>query len=327
MLSEKDTELLTAFVDGELAPLQREEAMRLLNQSSEARTLLRDLQENAHRVKQLPPRKVEPGLVEEILQAIAEHKAQPKPATRGTRRRWLPYVAASLAASLLIAVFGLIFWKTMNHPDVIKDDTGIAKNENDKKPDPQPPVLPPTRKPNPALGPLVDGAFSGFAKAIPVDPPFASAFRDLQTGKTTGQFAHAVDREKDKLVHLDISVESNPKAIERLREVLQNHKIDLVVDPGAVKPIEDKKVEYIVYADNLTSDELTRMMAKLGEKVVVGKGNTEIKVPSPYQKVTVKPVAKDEKQKLASMLGVEPEAVIPPGQAKKLNGNRMHEPA
>ena len=100
MLSDQVTELLTAFVDGELSQRQRKAVMRLLHRSSEAREVLRQLQENAHRLKQLPRHKVEPSLVRDVLQAIAEVQAQPKqPAPKLGRRRWLPYVAASLAAS------------------------------------------------------------------------------------------------------------------------------------------------------------------------------------------------------------------------------------
>jgi len=41
MLSDQVLELLTAFVDGELHQRQREEVLRLLNRSSEARELVR----------------------------------------------------------------------------------------------------------------------------------------------------------------------------------------------------------------------------------------------------------------------------------------------
>src|ERR1700722_6665840 len=115
MLPDQATQLLTAFVDGELGQRQRKAALRLLQRSSEAREILRQLQENAHKVKQLPRRKVEPSLVDEVLRAIAEQKAQPKPPTPkfGRRRRWMPYVAASLAASILIGVIGLLYWQSM----------------------------------------------------------------------------------------------------------------------------------------------------------------------------------------------------------------------
>src|SRR5438874_7653731 len=112
MLTDPMIQLLTAFVDGQLSQRQRKAVMRLLNKSSEARELLRQLQENSHRMKNLPRHKVEPSLVDEVLQAIAEAKAQPAAATAPKRqRRWLPVIAATMAASIVIAVIGVVYWK------------------------------------------------------------------------------------------------------------------------------------------------------------------------------------------------------------------------
>src|SRR5271170_1857138 len=119
MLSDQVTRLLTAFVDGELSQRQRKAVMRVLHKSSEAREVLRQLQENAHKVKQLPRRKLEPSLVEAVMQAIAEQKAQPKQPTapRIVRRRWLPYVAAAMAASLLVGVLSIFAWQAFKDQD------------------------------------------------------------------------------------------------------------------------------------------------------------------------------------------------------------------
>ena len=79
MLSKPSLHLLTAFVDGELNERQRKALMRLLNRSSEARTVLKQLQVNAHRLKKLPKHKIGPSLVDEILLEIAKQRTQPKP--------------------------------------------------------------------------------------------------------------------------------------------------------------------------------------------------------------------------------------------------------
>src|SRR5262245_55613098 len=135
MLSEQVIELLTGYVDGELSQRQRKAVMRLLNKSSEAREILRQLQENAHQLKQLPFHKVQPSLVDEVMQAIAEQQAQPRPAAppHGARRRWLPYLAASLAASLLIGAIGIVYWKTMIDTDDGPPKDQIVKNEEPEK--------------------------------------------------------------------------------------------------------------------------------------------------------------------------------------------------
>ena len=130
--------------------------MRLLHKSSEAREMLCQLQENAHKLKQLPRRKLEPGLVEEILQAIAEQPAQAKqPAVKVARRRWLPYVVASMAAALLISVLGIVYWKAMDSPNgAPKDAQNVAKAEApDRKHVPPVPKLQPLNR-NPAWRPI-----------------------------------------------------------------------------------------------------------------------------------------------------------------------------
>jgi len=138
MLPDQVTELLTAFVDGELSQRQRKAALRLLQRSSEAREFLRQLQENSHKIKQLPHRKVEPSLVDEIVRAIAEQKAQPmQPAAKPRRRRWMPYVAATLAASLLIAAIGFAYWKSMGDLDG-KGGNLIVKDIGKQGPPPEP---------------------------------------------------------------------------------------------------------------------------------------------------------------------------------------------
>jgi hypothetical protein len=319
MLSEQVTQLLTAFVDGELSQQERETVLRLLNKSSEAREFLRQLQENAHKLKQLPPHKVEPSLVEAIMQAIAEQKAQPKQpvqpmVARRARRRWLPYTAAALAASLLVCALGLIYWKTMgDQSDTPKDEKNIAKNEvpdNKVVPQPQPTPTPtPTpRQPNPMLGKLVDGVYAGATRPVPVDPVFTASFGDLKNGKKD------IRRElkPGTTVQLDITVKNDKLALDRLRDVLRDYKIKTVTDPTATNSLEAKaKVEYLVYAENLTADEVAKMMGDLSQSYVISNKGNQREVASPYSKVKAAPIAQDDKQRLAKVLGVKPDALEP----------------
>jgi len=313
MISDQVIELLTAFVDGELSQRQRKAVMRLLHRSSEAREILRQLQENAHRVKQLPRHKVEPSLVPDVLQAIAEVQAQPKPPTlKIGRRRWLPYVAASLAASLLIGMISFLYWKNMIDQDNgPKDELFSAKVETpEKKIEPQPTPTPTPRKPNPMIDQMVKGTFGEFIRQVPDDAPFSATFAELQNAKKD-QLARELKNEKE--FRFDITVKNNPDALLRLKDVLRDRKIDLVTDASAAKALKDKKqekVEYLVFAENLTTDELTKLMGDLSQNYVIGMNNNEKKMTSPYKNVTVTPIAKDDKQKLAKLLG-EPTNVTP----------------
>lgn len=320
MLSDQVLELLTAFVDGELSQRHREEVMRLLNKSSEARDIVRQLQENAHRLKALPKRKVEPSLVAEIVQAIADQKAMPKP--RVARRRWLPYVAATMAASLLIATLSFLYWKHMIDPNG-DDNSNIARIEQpENKPNPQPQQKsPPTREPNPLIDSLVQGAFGEFRKEVPFDPPFSATFADIRDGKKTPQLVKELA--PDQTIQLDVTVKNNKGAMDRLKDVLKDRGIALITDPSATRSLADKsqaKVEYLVYAENLTPDEVTKLMGKLGESYVVSVGMNERKVDDQYKKVTVAPAAREQKQKVFTLLGnpTDPKEVKPmPGQGRQ----------
>src|SRR5205807_613229 len=95
-------------------------------------------------------------------------------------------------------------------------------------------------------------------------------------------------------------------AMNRLKDVLKERGINLVTDPSAAKTLADKnqaKVEYLVYAENLTTDELTKLMGELGQSYVLPGTTNQKTVESPYKKVVVAPIAKDEKQKVAKLLG------------------------
>jgi len=314
MLSEQEMDLLTGYVDGELNDRQREAVMRLLNMSAEAREMLRQLQENAHKLKQLPQHNVEPSLVDEILQAIADEQAQvtTQAPSRPARGSWVPYIAASLAASLLIAAMGFLYYKHMIDPESpTKDEAPFAKGE-EKKPEKQQPGVTPTpqptppspRKPNPLVDHLVNGTFDGFSKPIPIDPVFVARFSEIKDGQKTTQLAKELQR--DPIVQLDITVKGNKVAMDRLKNVLRENKITLVADASATKKLADKtqgKVEYVVYADNMTSDEVMKLMSELSKDYVQPFNMKQKDMTSPYQKVTVTPAAKDDRQKLDKLLG------------------------
>ena len=138
---------------------------------------------------------------------------------------------------------------------------------------------------------------------------FLSApFADLKkNGKATGQLASELNLAKS--VQLEITVKSNSEALKRLQYVLKYQDIKTVADPAIAKPVDNKKSEYLVYADNLTTDELTKLVNELSDSYVVGTGNNEKMVASPYQKVTLTPLGQGEKQKVAKLLGVDAKAL------------------
>ncbi len=335
MLSDQVIQLLTAFVDGELSQRQRKTVMRVLQKSSEARDVLKQLQENAHKIKKLPRHKVEPSLVDEITRAIAEQQSQPKPAATPARRSaWLAYVAATMAASVLIGVIGLIVWQSMTNPqDVLKDGgQGLAKSDEKKielspapaperkseqkavpTPEPTPTPPQPLKKANPLLAKITEGTFRDFGATI---VPFSASFADLKkNGRAIGQFESELNN--IKVVELDVTVSKNSEALARLGNVLKNQGITLVTDSTAKKTVDKKLTEYLVYAENLTIDEVAKLMNELGDNYVVGLNNTQKEMPPPFQKATVKPLEQEAKKKITKLLG-EPGAKKPETKSERM---------
>jgi hypothetical protein len=330
MLSDQVMQLLTAFVDGELSQRQRKAVMRLLEKSSEAREILKQLQLNAHKLKTLPRHKVEPSLVAEVVQAIAEQKAQPKPPVvpRRRRRSWLPYAAAVMAASLMIVAIGLIYWNSIGELDNgSRADGNQAKNvEPEKRPLEKPLEVkpePPPRKPiNPLLAKITEGSFRNFSVTTVPEKPFSAAFADLKkNGKAAGQLVDELNRAK--AVQLDVTVKKNSDAIARLENVLKNHGVALVTDPGARKPTDNKKSEYLVYAENLTTDEVAKLMNELGDSYVIGLNNTQRTMATPFQKATLTPLEPDAKLKVAKLLGVDPATMERKDTPPEAKGKRV----
>src|SRR5438067_2102653 len=105
MLPDRDCQLLTAYVDGELSSRQRRHAERLLKRSREARALLRLLRQDAAVLRSLTPSKLDIDLSPAILQTIRERGLTPKPRQPKLRVPLFPtWAATAIAASVLCAI-------------------------------------------------------------------------------------------------------------------------------------------------------------------------------------------------------------------------------
>src|SRR5262245_39109897 len=88
-MKDRETELLTAFVDGELSSRERKAVVKLLHRSSAARALLAQLQENAHALRQLP-RQAAPDVSAAVVQSILQPVEQDTSATHEVLKRPAP---------------------------------------------------------------------------------------------------------------------------------------------------------------------------------------------------------------------------------------------
>jgi hypothetical protein len=130
MLTDRDRELLAGYVDGELTARQRRAVSRLLEQSAEARALLRKMQHDAAALQALARPPLDRDLSGPVLRTIAERRLQP-----GSRRRrvvaprssafpmWVGFSA--VAASLLLIATTSYFYFTAS-TDERAGDNAVA---------------------------------------------------------------------------------------------------------------------------------------------------------------------------------------------------------
>jgi anti-sigma factor RsiW len=108
MLSDRISRLLTAYVDGELTARQCKVVARLLDRSSEARELLRALQNDAEQLRSAPRQTLGPDFAQRVLQTIVSRKTQAgrRPALRVPMYVPIGFSLATAAAVLLLIGFG-----------------------------------------------------------------------------------------------------------------------------------------------------------------------------------------------------------------------------
>ncbi len=143
MTREFPDELLSAFLDGELSPAEREQVEKHLATSEADRLLLSELQSLRSEVAALPPAAMSPDFADRVVRAaVAEAEKHnpaaaaaflPPPAATRSSRRWLMGAAvasaAALAASVLLA---LSAWRKGVAPspgEVVKIDSTSATEQ------------------------------------------------------------------------------------------------------------------------------------------------------------------------------------------------------
>jgi anti-sigma factor RsiW len=301
MLSEKTLQLLTSFVDGELAPPRRKLAGRVLQISSEARQVVKELQQNAHRLHQLPQRTLEPEFAVEIVRILRQrngilvphdepvHASEERPATlpmqplQPLRRRFSKGTRYAAAAALLLAASAGIYLAT--RPPETTNNTVVAL-QNDKKKNQG-------SDHGSAIAALTHGAAGAFGQPVPADRAGKQfAFTELKEEKAVAELAKTIGAAK--AVHLEVAVKDRAQAVRQLDKALRGQNINLVVDRVAEKKLGDPaaKTEYVLYAENVTPAELTALLGSLAQ------GQT-------FETMTVSTATGDDQQQVALLMGVE----------------------
>jgi hypothetical protein len=301
MLPEREIQLLTAYVDGELSSRERNLAARLLQESPEARQILKDLQENQRRLRELPARKLDAAFAGQVVQAIESQRSKTVAKPAASRRRFPTWTRYAVAASVLIvAVGGTIYFAT-RQPTI--SDPSIAK----KQPQPLPPELQPGQqagKHDTLVASILEGAAGGYS--LPVPPERAGVKLGFDELAKTQWHEHLVKgMSNQQAVHLDVSVTNQRQAVQRLETVLQNKGIRVVIDPPAQTKlgVQHSKTQFVIYAENVRPDELAAMLYELG---------TDERARTSIEALTVSKVTDEDQQQLSGLLGIKAEELRDP---------------
>jgi hypothetical protein len=330
MLAERVQELLSAAVDGELTPRQREAVDQLLSESSEARELYCEMKRDAERLQHMRRIRLSQDFPAVILKRVAERK--PVPArNQNPIARWMPVWANSVAAAaVILAVCGattlVVIWNEQQKKN------GIAKQDKDlpekapapklvspsvavkpannadentrvekvpfmpaelvKDTSPQSPVRPDEPKP------LLTGP--GNSPTLPLTKvelpklPAILAMKELDQPAVQQRLLEALKNEP--LIQIDLFCKDPLKASERLQGAFKSQK--LVVDAVAQECMRLKvaKVQYIFYVENLTPEDVEKVL----QSVAMEDRKSE---PKQFGKVVLNSFTTTQ---LRQLLGVEP---------------------
>jgi hypothetical protein len=328
MLSERIQELLSAAVDGELTPRQRETVDQMLRESSEARELYQEMKRDAERLQHMRRIRLSQDFPAVILKRVAEKK--PAPARyQNPIVRWMPVWANTVAAAaVILAICGatalVVIWneqqkkagiakenkilpekapapRLVDSPVAVKPaNNGADSARVEKVPFmpaelvkdtlPQSPVKPdgPTPNLSPGTGPT--------PPLTKVDPPKLQpilVMKDLDQPAVRQKLIDAL--KADPMVQIDLFCKDSSKATEKLQNAFKGQKV--LVDAVAQECLKLKvaKVQYLYYVENLTPDELERIFQAIAME--------DRKSEKQFDKLVLRPLAVSQ---LKPLLGVEP---------------------
>jgi hypothetical protein len=297
MLSERHSQLLTAYLDGELSARQRKAVVRLLHRSPEARALLRQLQQDAQALRQLPARKLPADFPLKVVRTIAERGLQPGGLRPSVRPRGIPAWAGLVAAAAVLLMVGAGAFVFLGGGLTPPDGVAIHLDRPTIKPlEPVPPM-------DPVLAQMAEGALHQFAKEPGVRVALANLANSAERTRLTNELREAT------AYHVDLEPGHAVRTVDRLAEAFRDSGIELVVD-SAVRARMAKRqpdARYVVYAENLRPDELTAILHQFGGSAQRG--------DAPAGSALLNHMSPADRQHLARLLGMTVDKLQP---ARKL---------
>lgn len=333
MLNERDRELISAAIDGELSAGDSRRLQRLLADSTTARALHGRLMAHQQRVRQLPRVTAPAELAGRVAANLPAQHTVRRPAL-DTRPLWSGLVPWAVALSLFAAV-GLTSYfsfRVGRVPPVQGVDTILARHAAPEVPaelaqpeervvretppvEPDDDVVPMPKFPDT----LVEGPKSAAPAIMPpavtepgdvltaqprlplsvaqiVRPalPATLALRELE--QSQGRQRLLEELRRHDCVHLDLTSREPGKDAFRLHEALKTANLKVLADPLAQERLNVRfPSEYAVFIDAITIEDL----AKVLQALTVGERR-------PDEKLFVSPLWPTDTRDLQNLLGTDP---------------------
>ena len=335
MLTARELELLTAAVDGALAPAQSRTFRSLLAAKSEATALFRALQTDAAKVRATVPSPIPVSQVGAVLARIGA-KARPRPARSAPSRRGLLLqyaVAASVFFTLCSASFWIFTARDRHERDRVQVDllpvahpasdapvqNSVAVAQSIPKAKSVPPAevvesIPKTDvvaikpveielapSPRSAIGDVVGSGIIENPKPLTevrLRLPFlfeASEFDALDV-----QARLKLDLAQDPAYRLDLFTKNTVAALELLQSAAKQAGVNVSIDAKTQELLNRKvPVSVAFYLEGLTAAELGQLFSALGKHL-----QTAPK-PLPLGKAHLLPAGSTDLRDLKELLGVD----------------------
>jgi hypothetical protein len=305
MLSERHSQLLAAYLDGELSARRRSLAEKLLRKSAEARALYEQLASDSRRLQTLPPPPPPPDLSPRVLQAIAERGLQPLPvpaAGTAAAAAGIPgWLGLTAAASVLVAISAgsfLFFRARLQESEPVAQGTptrptpsGMTTDQDGRatnpgpKPDKDQPPSKVIRKPL--------GYFQVNMARLHEQPERERLHRELR---------------KESAYHLHLPSRDRGRVVAALMMALRERGIALHLDNPAKERLskQDDSGDLLLFAEDIYPGELTAILAHVGSPA----GG------APVELCEGSFLSVEQRQRVAGLLGVAADKLSPPPRGR-----------
>jgi hypothetical protein len=359
MLSDRSRELLTSYVDGELTSRQRLQVRHLLEVSPEAGEFLRKLQEDAARLRALPPPTLDCDLSGLIVDAIQHKHGRTQPARRRPRQSEtfaFPARSVLLAAAsvLLIVTFSSVVFLIKPPADpaeiarhdreisvVPSDNTvsdsapatpradaprsqEVAKSEShietaDEAPAPAPAKPAETKKEDPPVLTAPSMELFQPERVRMVALPVVVPLREIGIEANRDKLLREL--RDDAAFRVELPCQNATRAFEKVQSALRSHGVGLVIEQTTLARLRQPlwKTNYVLFAEDITADELHAVLREIA--ATDGKARAG---EAQFTAVVVTHLSKGHRKELSDLLGVDPEP-ISADQARPL-GVDPHKP-